>query len=283
MKKIKSAKSWQFLKQLTLIDIVLVLVLVIVSTSLFFFFKRKSEFITITVKVTDQDVLYATTLPKPWYATQFLPGDTERDPLGQVVSEIVSVERIPISRDATAIYLTMRAKATYDPRAHLYSIKGRNVVFGASVRFTLSQITFDGIVTDFPDLDKTGVVVKETEVIALGRAVDPQIANTIVSGLTMYDSNHQPLAKIEEVVIKPADKVTQTAQGQLLLQPDPLYKDVYLKVKMAVREVRGEKFILQDIPLKVDEQLPLNFSSINVFPTIIYFEDSGLPKPQFFQ
>ncbi len=265
------------LKKLTYFDIALIILLAILFFGFFFFFYRKAEYVNIQVKVTDQEVLYARTLPAVWYANQFVVGDVERDALGRVISEIVGIERFNVKSDKKAVYLDIRVRATYDTRAKLYSARGRPLIFGTPARFNFSKVTFDGIVTEFPNSEaQRNLEITNTKVTALLRGIipeetpeEPAVLKAVKVGDKIYDSNGNILAEVLDLEIRPAERVTQTSWGELLLRYDPLYKDALFTLSIRTKIFNNEAFIFDNLPLKIGEELPLNFEDVSLFPVII--------------
>lgn len=265
------------LRKLTYFDIALIVLLVILFFGFFFFFYRKAEYVNIRVKVTDQEVLYARTLPAVWYANQFVVGDVERDALGRVISEIVGIERFNVKSDKKAVYLSIRVRATYDTRAKLYSARGRPLIFGTPVRFNFSKVTFDGIVTEFPNSEAQGnLEIINTKITALLRGIipekipeEPVILEALKVGDKIYDSNGNVLAEILDLEIGPAERVTVTDKGELLLRHDPFYKDALFTLSIRTKIFNNEAFMFDNLPLKIGEEVPLNFENVSLFPIII--------------
>jgi hypothetical protein len=257
-------------KRFTLFDISILFFAVAVLAIFFVFFYRKSEFITIRVKVTDQDVLYAATVPQNWYAERFEVGDVELDAAGRKIAEITNVYRYNVGADKQAVYLDLSVKATYDTRSKTYSARGKTIRFGAPMRFNLSKITFDGLVTEFPGSDQNQTVETGSVTIkVLGRGVEPYLATSFAVGDTMLDSNNTILAEITRVEIVPAERVTSNTAGDLLLRRDPLYKDVYIEVKLKTKTVNGVTYIFDDIPLKIGETVGINLKQVSLAPQIV--------------
>jgi hypothetical protein len=256
-------------QKLTYWDLAIGIVTLVLFLAFFFFFYRKQEYVEVRMKVTDEEVLYARTYPKVWYANRFFKGDVEQDALGRITSEITGVETFNVASDRKAVYLDLKIKASYDSRTKLYSFKGKTLVFGTPLRFNFSQVTFDGIVTEFPGWDKyVGYQVGTKEVAALSRNIELFVATSIKNGDKIYDSNGILLAEVLEAQVRPAQKVTQTDRGELLLRLDPLYKDVVLRLRLRTKTWQGEVFMFDDLPVKIGEAIPLNFERASIFPAI---------------
>lgn len=269
----KKILNHPLVKKIKVFDLIVAVTLFIVALALFLLFYRRAEYINIRVRVTDQEVLYAQTLPKNWYARRFVVGDYELDTLGRKITEILNVERFAVNNEKDVVFLDLRVRATYDTRTKMYSTRGKQIMFGAPMRFNLQGITFDGVVTEFPRSQELYTYVDDyVTVRTLGRAVEPYVVASVSEGQTVYDSNKNELAKILKVESRPAEKVTTTDRGDLLLRYDPLYKDLYLTIRIKVKRIQGETIMFDSIPVKVDQVVPLNFDKITLFPTITAIE-----------
>lgn len=260
-------------RKLSLFDLGLIVIVFVFGVSFYLFFYRKPMEVIIRVKVTDQDVLYQQTEPKNWYANRFNVGDSELDALGRKITEIIGVESFNVTPENKAVYLDLRVRATYDTRTKLYYTKGKPLIFGTPMRFNLSLVTFDGFVTEFPGSgDQQNLKIGTAKLTVLGRGLEPSVAASVVKGDEIFDSNKNLLAEIKDVQIKSAERVTQTASGDLLLRFDPLYKDLLLDVTVRTKTINSETFIMDNLPLKIGGVLPLNFANVSLFPIITYFK-----------
>ena len=276
-------KSITFLrKKIKPLDIVLGIGFIVVVLGFFLFFHRKSEYVNIRVKVTDQDVLYANTNPKTWYANRFKVGDSEMNEFGTVISKITSVETFNISGDSKVVYLDINIKAVYNKQTKLYSAKGTNLIFGNTLKFNFTNTFFNALITESPSTinqkdyseEERTVVVMQRSLISTVLAQDvfslePEIVEKIKNGDTITDSNGNVLARVTNVIIKPAMRIAQTSGGDLIMREDPYFKDAMITLNMKVKKYKGEEFVFDFIPLKIGVAIPLNFSYESIWPTII--------------
>lgn len=258
-------KSNKFLRRISLFDGIIISTILIIGISFFLFFYRKPQYVQIRVKVTEQDVLRARVQPDAWYANQFSVGDVERDALGRKSVEVINVESFPVDEKKKAVYLDLNVMATYDSRTKLYYIKGKKLIFGSPIRFNLSQVTFDGYVTEFPGAEMQNLKHEYRSVIVLERSIEPQIAEAIHIGDKITNSRNTLLAEVLGINNNPAERVTVTAAGEPLLKLDPLYRDIYLTLKMRTTIFRNEVFVFDNIPLKIGEIIPLSFPKVNLY------------------
>lgn len=270
------SRKYKFLSWFTFFDAIALSVLVSLAIVFFLFFYRKSQTIDIKVKITDQEVIYAGTNPKNWYADKFQIGDAELDGLGRKQAEIIKVDKIQTTPTNKAVYVTLRVRSLFDTRSRSYSVRGKPISFGTPLRFTLSKVSFDGIVTDFPNAEfDEKTTFGQQEIKTLARGVEPKIAATVRVGQIITDSNNKTLAEVLEVNITPAERVTQTDSGELLLRRDPLYKDLEVVLKVQSRLIERQLHIFDDIPLKIGEVVPLNFDNFSLFPFVTEIQKLG--------
>jgi hypothetical protein len=257
-------------KNITVFDVVLLTVICVLGIGFFLFFYRTSTYVNITVRVTDQDVLYAQTQPQNWYANRFAIGDVERDSVGNVIAEIIDVHVTPVESNRSIVYITLRVKSVYDSRTKLYSLRGKPIIFGNAFRFTMQNVVFDGIVTKAPKSSEAGIE-KNIRITALMRGIEPYVAEALKKDMMVKSSTGTILAKILDVNIKPAEVVTQNLYGDLLLKNDPLYKDVIVSVEV-LSLLENDVYYAFDKPIAVGEPIALNFGHISIYPFITSIE-----------
>lgn len=275
-----------FLKNFTAFDYSVLLIVLVVFLSAFFFFYRKSELVEIRVRVTDENVLYAGTNPLNWYADRFKVGEVERDTLGRELARVVNINTLNFDNNSKVVYLDLKVAAIYDSRTKLYSSRGKTLVFGTPLTFNLSGITFQGIVTDFPNSQfQENLVVKDRKIKVLVRGVDemimgvdemikqkvftePQVIEAIRKGDRITDSNGNVFVEVLNITTKPAQRITINDKGNLLLRFDPYYKDAIITLKVRTKVVNDQSYILDYLPLRLGVKLPLAFDDTFVMPEI---------------
>jgi hypothetical protein len=258
-----------YLKRINLIDWTIIISLCLVVSTFFLFFYRKSTYITIKLKVTDQEVLTAFHTPNTNYALQFHVGDTERDSVGRVVTEIVGVESYPLNPENRVVFLELKVRSTYDSRTKMYSAKGKNINYGTPMRFNLSNVTFDGYVVEAPSLVQNNIKPVSVEVETLLRGVDPSLVKEIKAGDEVKDSKGIVLAKILTVSSEPAEQVTQNVQGELLLRKNPFYKDVKITLQLRAHKVNDKNILsFNEIPLTVGGEIPFSTLYYTMYPSV---------------
>lgn len=240
------------LKKLSFFDIVILGLLLILGGVFFLFFYRKSDYINIRVKVTDQDVLYEYVRPNSQYANHFVVGDTELDSLGRMISEISNIESFPVGNNKNILYVDLLVKATYDTRTKLHFSRGQKIVYGAPVRFSLSKVTFDGYIVDFPGKELGNTVIDRKVTIKLkSRFVEKEIADSMKLNKSVKNSRGEAILSIEGVAIQPSEMVTQDSAGYTYLRYHPFMKDLIVTIEAKVTQVGETIYLFDDIPLLI--------------------------------
>lgn len=257
------------LPKLHWVDIFIFFVVGAVLVSFFFFFYRKASYITIRVKVTNQEVLTAYSEPRNNYAWRFHKGDIERDVLGRVVTEIENVETYSVTPENKVVYLDLRVRATYDTRTKMYAARGKNLMYGTPMRFNLTDVTFDGFVTDVPGDEKISAIQKTIHVKAFAGQVSESLAKEIKVGDTVTDSMGKQLVKITKVEVSPGKQTTVDSKGNILIATNPMFKDVQMEMDILVKDVNNTDVVMfDDYRVNIGVLVPINLRRYNIYPAI---------------
>jgi len=264
---------------LALTDWIFVCFGAVLLLSFYLFFRREVIFITARFKVTDENILYAKTTPNNEFTTSFMVGDTERDELGRVVSEIIGVESYKTVPEQHVVYLDIKLKSVYNPRKKQYSVRGKNIIFGESFTFSFTKVRFKALVVDFPGFrDPQGIKFKKTIVKTQLRydsrgfsdvyGVPNFVAAAVKKGDIVTDSKDNVLIKILDVSIQSAKRLVVSSSGQPFLVDDPYLKDVYYTIELATKEVDGKTYMFDYIPVLINTAVPINMNTVSIWPTI---------------
>ena len=245
----------------------------------YFVFRRETATIQIRLKVTDKDVLYQYANPNNSYASAFKVGDSELNEIGQKTAEIVGVEAYNISATDQVVYLDVDVKAVYNPLKKQYTMKGKPVIFGESFVFSFSKVYVQALVVDFPGSNfnqdiQIGKTIVKTQVRFDSRQFSDVYGApkfylaAIHQGDEMKDSHGNVLAKILNVDSSPAKRVVITANGILQEMNDPELVDIFLTVELTTKRINGKTYMFDYLPLQVGSSVPLNLSTIAIYPII---------------
>jgi len=261
-------------KYFTLVDGVFLGLGLIVILGIFLLFYRKNEYVTVRVKLTDTNPLYAWNYPRYSYSQQFKVGDTSKDGLGKSIAEIVAIDSFDFDRERQVVYLDLYLKATHDSRSKLYYFRGKPLVYGSEIDLTFSNTIFKGIVTEAAgsrmsdknfEFVETQFIVRGVEEESIDKLpIEPQVIESLVKGRKIVNSKGDVMLEIIDSVITPALRIVETDTGNVFQRSDPFYKDAKLTLKVRVRKVDGKFYIFDDIPLRVGLRLDLPFDDADV-------------------
>lgn len=256
-------------------------VAVIIFAILFF---RKSTYITATVSVGQDSVVYGSLLdnmgPKDWFASAFHSGQEEKDGLGRVQAEVLNV----FSYDKTAInktvYLNVRLNTVYNRATNTYTYKGVPVLVGSTIKLNLDNVYAEGLVTEvqgFPDYSArkkitVEAVIKDENSTYLGTiGTESYIADSVQIGDTVKDNNGNELIKVLDKKVLPAEVTVTTSDGRVVVGFDPVRKDVYLTLEIYAEKINDKYYFLNDIPILINQPIPVNTSKVSVYPVVTKF------------
>lgn len=267
------------LRKITLFDWIFIVLSAIALVFFYLFFKRDVTYITARFKVTDENILYATSSPGNEFASSFRVGDTEKDELGRTISEIVGVEAYKTIPEQQKIYLDIKLKAIYNPRTNQYTVRGKNILFGESLTFSFTKVRFKALVVDFPGFrdqadEETKKTIVKTQVRHESRGfsdvygVPSFLADAVNKDDEVIDSKGNVLIKVIDKTVKPARRLVVNNSGQPFIVDDPYLKDVYYTLEISTREINGATYMFDYIPVLINSVVPMNFKSVSVWPTI---------------
>lgn len=264
------------IKKIPLIDLAFLVISSVLILVFLLFFKRKTELIDVQFKVTDENILYAQTIPGEDYANSFAVDDGEWSNFGIKNATFIKVEKIDARVNKKIILVTIRLKATFDRQKNQYFYKGKPIIYGQPIQFEFSKVKFSGLVINFPGFDQTQEE-KQIQVEAQIReskrefsdvyGVPEYVARNLKINDQIVDNNGKVLAKILEVKTEPAQRMVITAQGEAKLIRDPLLKDVKLLLELTVTPIDERDFIF-DTPVLIGTEIPLNFDQLSVMATV---------------
>ncbi len=277
MKK-NTKKSYKIL----LANIIVVVIFGLVSVILLRYFKTSTEWITVTFKITDDNPLYATTYPSFEFAKNYKVGEAQNNELGIKEAEIIKVDSYQSSVDQFVVYVDINLKASYDKRLGMYKFKGKPLVFGETQTFTFPSVRFEGLVVFSPNsdrLEETSELIRVQGQLNYSRisfsetdGVPEYIADQIVEGKVMTDSENNVLVRIVKVEKTPAERMVVTNDGKLILQKDPKLIDVKMTLDIKVKNMNGLLYYFDYKPLLVGSVISVDLKDVYIWPTVTKIE-----------
>lgn len=254
-------------------------------------FFRKSSYITAVVEVGQNSIYYDqwlsgspfwndTSGTKNWFAETFRKGQAEKDGLGKtkaIVLDVYSYDKTPTRK---TIYLTVKLNVIYSRSSNTYTYKGVPVLVGSPIKLNLDRVAVSGLVTSvegFPtSTERKNIVVEaqireENQTFLETAGTKKFLADAINIGDEVKDNNGLTLIKIVDKKVLPATKTVTTSTGRVLETSDPSRKDVYLTLNIYAQKVGDRYFLLKDVPILIDQIIPINTQTVSVFPVVTKF------------
>jgi len=276
MKKVRAAFN-----KLTLFDKALIIIAILGFAFFAYVFFRKATYISATIKVGEENILYqpwtTETGTRTWFSQLFYKGMKEADGLGRTMAEVVSIRSYDTAPSRKIVYLTLKVKAVYNRASNQNIFKGTPLVIGSPIRLYLDKLLVEGLVTDIEGVkdprEKQTLIVEaqireETPVFPETSGTKEYIADALKVGDEIKDDQGNIIVKILDKRVEDAKKLVTTASGGVLVQRNPLRRDVYLSLEVNAIKIGGRFYLFDDIPLLVGGEIPLNTPIISVLSEV---------------
>lgn len=274
-------KITKSLKKMTLFDKAIIFLAILGTLFFVYVFFRKSNYITVVVKVGEEEIRYlpwfAETGSRVWFSELFYEGMKEKDGLGRTNVEVLSVYSYNTTPETKAVYLTLKLKGVFSRAQNQHTYKGNPVLIGHPIKIFLDSLLVEGLVTQMEgiqdprkkqDLTVQVKIVEENPTFPESSGVDEHVAEAIKVGDEIMDNNGETIIKIVEKRVENAKKVVTTSDGRVILQTQPLRKDVYLTLYIKAIKISDRYFVFDDEPILIGLTIPLNFSSYTLWPEV---------------
>lgn len=267
--------------RLSWFDRAIIIAFLILASAFFVFLFRKVTYTTIKLRLTERDVLYTYNAPPSWFVNLFKPGMTEKDFLGRPEAKIIDVYSYDNPNgppnNQKIIYLTITLKTVYSKKKNTYTYKGDPLIVGGPLRINFDKILAHGLIVEMQGLQNNyqtksvtiKVQIKDFNPVFLETSgIDQDLADAIRVGDRVRDSSGDTIAEILEKEVRPARKTTIDFYGNPHETIDPRRKDVYLTLRIKAKEINDELYFFDDIRIKINSVIFLNFPNVTISPTI---------------
>ena len=204
------------------------------------YFLQKEEYIEVEMITTGGEWWWGTPNPYYWNILPVDKGAIEYDIARKPLAEILEVKKYSTD-NRTLAWMKVRLKAKKNVRTNSYSFKQNKVEIGKTIAISPNNTSVIGQVVAIEGVGKFGET--KTKIIT-GRlySIRKELADAILVGDVYKDDQGNVVAEIIDKVVEPAEEVTPTWQGELLLKRNPLVKDVTLKIRMVVQQENNNYF-----------------------------------------
>jgi hypothetical protein len=225
----------------------------------------------VILKVYENSVDWQNQKMQIWFYRVFKPGMTEKDASGNPMAEVVGVHKYDDRPDNPVTYLTVKLKTVFNNGQQVYTYKGKNVLVGSAIPFIFDNVNVEGMVVSMDAerrLHKKRLAVKAQLFDPEDKGTMPFVADAITEGSTVKDSWGDVVLTVKKATMVPAQKLVTTSGGDILLSTDPLRKDIYMDLEIAVTDVNGKYYFYDSIPVTINKDLPVHLKNISIMPTI---------------
>ncbi|MCR4313019.1 MAG: hypothetical protein NUV58_02125 [Candidatus Roizmanbacteria bacterium] len=264
--------------QLKIFDFAIIFIFIFLLISLFFVLFRKQSKINVVVKVNEESMAYQIGGVPNWFAQFLHVGMKEVDVFGKPMAEIKEIKTYYASDQRSVVYLVVSLKAVYSVSNRQHTYKGKKILVGSTIQLPLNNLLVNGLIIDIDGSIKNNL--KKISAEAKIRTIDPTfpqtegvppyIANSIQQGDVMKDSLGRPAIKIVKKTEEDAKMTVVTANGDVILQRQPLRKDVSLDLEIWGEKIGDRYFLFGDMnfPIIVSNNSVIlnNYNTIGGLP-----------------
>ena len=266
----------KIIKKITFFDVLIYGTCFVVILFIAYYFLRKTEWKEVAIKVT-QPNMYWGGRPTSWLADNLRTGLEERDGIGRTIAKIVDIQIFEREADKKDLYLKVDLKSYFDGKKKQYYFQNQNILIGNPIKLEFSGISIQGLITDIAGYSEEKIykekivesrLLSDNVIYPETEGVQPWVADAIKIGDEVKGSDGKAIAKILDKKVLPAQKIVTTSQGSVFITDDPIKKDVYLKLWLLAWERKGVLYFFDDVKVKIDQDIPLYFKNIVVYPVI---------------
>jgi len=271
------------------IDGIILILLGCIGIALFFFSLPRGETVVVELKLINtlpsentennmfMDKRYAV---KKSIIDQIKETKPVKNIWNSVTAEVIDIESW--GEYAKETWVTVRILVKHDKNRQTYTYNFQNIQVGETIDINLPNVKMSGIILGIRrekevSERKTKYITVQARLIDWKilfpdtRGIEPYIAEAFSEGETMQNEKGDLVQIIKKNLI-PAEKIVQTASGDVLLGRDPVKQDVFLTMRVLVTEKDGQVFFLHDKPIRIGNMIPVVLSKVSIYPIITEIE-----------
>lgn len=268
-------------------DIVGLGIFLMIMATAFFFFLRKAEYVTLTLRVSQSDLLELNGAPL-WYLENLKPGTEQKDLFGRSVISLIKTYSYPTNSENRVLYINIKVLCTYNKRTGSYSYEGVPLLVGSSQSFKLNGVLIRGIIHSIKGQnqkrDKRVFFIEGFLNPTLTDNQEPYAAETVTDGIKNYladkfvkglkikDSDGREVVSVEEVSVLPAKR--KFIYGDRWFEvADREKKVVKLKIKLEAEKFGDVYLFKENAPIRINGNIYLDFWDFGAMMTITDFKE----------
>lgn len=239
--------------------LVIVGFLLILGTLLFFRLSRKTEFVSVRLKLANDEWWWQGNPPDYWLVQNLIIGQKSYNTFGKKIAEISDIHLYDVGASRRLSFVDVTLAASFDKRRQIYLYNFQPLQIGKPLDLTFGESNVRGLVT-YIGSDNLGYKDKEIEVKLF--AIHPFEANSYKIGLQVKDSLGRVLAQIESVEVSNAktyEFLDQARRRFVIKGVDPDRRDVTLRLKIKTILQNEAYYYIDGAAVKVGEEIWFQF------------------------
>lgn len=244
----------------------------------YLFFRSPTSSI-IVIKVNEDDIAFnsRSVSTRSWFSQMFYKGMKEKDGLGKATAEVLSIKSYDTSPARKAVYLTIKLNTVYNRASNQYTYRGKPMLVGSTLKLYLDNLLVEGLVTAAEGakdprqkvmLRVESQIRDETPVYPETSGTKPYVADALSEGQEIKDDQGNTIITILKKRVEDAKRTVITNDGRVLVQTNPLRKDVFLTLRVNANQIANRYYIFDDVPVLIGIGIPMNTSTISVWPEV---------------
>jgi len=273
-------KSWvrlgRLIKRLTFFDWTAVAVFLVAVLAILFLLGKREKWVQIEVRVIPRPG-WEENLPSYWAVGALKKEDAEYDSLGRKIAEVLEVENFEEQGKGRVTYLQVLVRAGYDSRTRKITYNHSPLEIGGAIDLHLGMTKISGLVTFIEGITDERFweekvvetrVIHERDIFPGTQGLDPWVADAIKVGDQMRDNQGMVIAEVISRRIEPARVIFTTNSGKVLINEDPIKKDIFLNLRLRTLKQDGVNYFFNDYKVKVGSSIPLFLPQVDIWPVI---------------
>ena len=278
-------KDWEkikkLIKKLTFFDWAAIAIFLVAVLAVLLLLGKKEKWVQIEVRVIPRPG-WEEGFPPYWVVGAVKEEDTEYDSLGRKIAKVLTVKNFEGTGKERVTYLQLLVRAGYDNRTKKTTYNHNPLEIGGAIDLHLGITRISGLVTYIEGVtderfweDKVVEtrLIRERDIFPGTQGVDAWLAEAIKVGDQMKDNQGTIIAEVVSRRIEPAQAIFITDSGRVLINKDPIKKDVYLDLRLRTLKQDGVNYYFNDYKVKVGSFIPLFLPQVDLWPVITKIVD----------
>lgn len=205
-----------------------------------------------------------------WTTNKLNVGQKTFDTEGNILAEIVNIEKYEIKPEFNDIYLDIKVRTIYDKRSNQYLYKNNALYIGNNIEMQFDNVAVRGEIIDF---DSPSNAYKKKEIIITGRwfSTEPwQRAQMKIGEKMINQANNQTVAEILKFYYEniPNNVFVFDQTGEISIIPHQLQKNVIFTIKLNGFEYDNKLYFAGHQRIKVGDSITIYGTNLTYYITV---------------